>query len=313
MLAAHTACNGLRKNLTVGELPTPRISASQILIEVHASSVNPLDWKVYKGIRYLPVNNIVPGHDVAGIVRQVGSAVKNFQAGDEVYSCLPGLIGGAYAELVKVPVKAVALKPGNISMQEAAATPLAALTAWQAFKLAKLKKNDSVLIIGASGGVGTYAVQIAKALGAEVTGVCSTGNLDLVRSLGADHVIDYTRESIHELKKRFQVVFDVIGHENLHSCRNIIDATGHFVTTNPGPRSLLEISIDKVSFSGSRQHASLVSMRPSSQDLNDITALIEAGKIKPVIDRQFDLSELDKAYQYSQQGHAKGKIVINLR
>lgn len=313
MLAAYTSHKGLRNSLIVGELPSPSVGDDHVLIEAHASSVNPLDWKIYKGIQFLPFKKIVPGHDVAGVITQVGTKVSQFKVGDEVYCCLPGLIGGAYAELVRAPINCVARKPNNLSMQEAAATPLAALTAWQAFKKAHLQQGQSVLIIGASGGVGTFAVQIAKALGAQVTGVCSTGNLDLVRQLGADLVIDYTRESVLDRDEQYDIVFDVVGHQSLSSCSHILHPQGHYITINPNPRSVVDIVQQRIPFSHSGQRASFVSMRPETRDLNEITTLIEAGKVKPVIDIQYDLDAVDEAYTYSELGRSKGKIVINLR
>ena len=313
MLAAHTSGNALNGHLVVSEVKDPRLHPSEVLIDVMASSVNPLDWKILKGVRYLPFTKLVLGHDVAGFIAKVGAKVTDFEVGDEVYCCLPGIIGGANAERVNVPANMVMMKPSNISMQEAAATPLAALTAWQALNQTHIKKGDSVLIIGASGGVGTFAVQIAKALSAHVTGVCSTKHLGFVRSLGADQVIDYTSESIFEQEDKYDIVFDVIGHESLHSCESIIREGGHYITTNPSPRSILDIVTHVAAFSPTAKHASFVSMKANAKDLKRISALIKVGKVKPIIDKEFALTEIDDAYAYSRLGHSTGKIVINMQ
>ncbi|MBA54022.1 MAG: zinc-binding alcohol dehydrogenase [Pseudomonadales bacterium] len=310
MLAAHNSRKLLTTKHVIDEIPDPVVKPQQVLIEVHASSVNPLDWKLYKGVRYVPFKKIVLGHDVAGVVTQVGDKVTTFKPGDEVYCCLPGLLGGAYAEQVAVAARNVSLKPENLSMQEAAATPLAALTAWQALKQTQLKANDSILIIGASGGVGTFAVQLAKAMGADVTGVCGTSNIDLVLTLGADDIIDYTQHSIFDNHQQYDVIFDVIGHESLHSCRYILKSNGRYITTNPNPRSIMDIASHGLRANG--QRASFISMKANGQDLMHIKTLIEAGKVKPIIDKQYSLDQIDEAYAYSQMGHSRGKIVINL-
>lgn len=311
MQAAHTVCRGLGKNIIVSERPTPRVKSNQVLIDVRASSVNPLNYAVHQGIKHVPLLNIVPGHDVAGVVTQVGHGVTDLQVGDQVFGCMPGLFGGAFSQLVAMPAAAVAIKPENLTMLEAASIPLVALTAVQAFRNAGLKSGDSVLIIGASGGVGTMAVQIAKALGASVTGVCSTGNLELVRSLGADTVVDYTQTRIQDLSPRFNVVFDIIGEESMSSCSRILTSDGCYVTTQYSARSMLDWMLTSLRSTNGRR-SRIVSMRPRREDLQQIAGLIEAGKVKPVIDRCYSLSEVSEAFEYSASKRVKGKIVIDL-
>lgn len=305
MLAAHTVCKGIGSQIIVSDIPSPALKSKQVLIAARASSINPLDFKLYRALRYLPLRNIVLGHDVAGVITDVGAGVTDFNVGDEVYGCLPGAIGGAFAETVRAPASAIALKPKNLTMEQAAATPLVALTAWQAIHKAGLKPGDSLLVIGASGGVGTFAVQLAKALGIHVTGVCGTNNVAMVQSLGADDVIDYKKESIFDRPQQYQMVFDVVGQTNLHRCKKLLSPNGHYLAINPGPRNALD-------FISGKRHARVIFMRPSQPDLNAITQLIEAGKVKPVIDKEFALAEIAQAYEYAEKQKGSGKVVVNL-
>lgn len=306
MLAAHLVPSGIRSRIAVGEVPAPTLKPRQVLITAHAASINPLDYKVYDVLRHVPLPRIVPGHDVAGVISAVGSGVTGFQVGDEVYGCLPGAVGGTFAEVVRAPASVIARKPKNLSMEEAAATPLVALTAWQALHRTGLSAGDRLLVIGASGGVGSFAVQFARVLGVHVTGVCSTDNIELVRALGADEVIDYQRQSIFHSGQRYHTIFDVAGRESLHHCRKLLEPEGHYLTINPGPRNAL----DMVAF---RQKAHFLFLRSRQRDLNAITALIEAGKVKPVIDRVFPLAQIALAYDYAQRGKPRGKVVVKLK
>jgi len=313
MLAAQTVCNGLNKNIVVTETTAPRPGPRQVLLEAHASSVNPLNYMVHRGIKHVPFLNIIPGHDVAGVITAVGSKVTDLQVGDAVFGCRPGLFGGAYSQQVVMPASAVARKPDCLSMQQAAALPMVALTALQALRNAGLKAGDAILIMGASGGVGTVAVQIAKALGASVTGVCSGANVELVRGLGADAVVDYSQQSILDLPTTFDVVFDIIGQYSLGRCRKLLTPQGCYVTTQYKASVMANWLLTGSGNATQRQRARLVSMRPRQQDLQQIAAWCEAGQLTPVIDREYTMTQIPEAFEYSASGRVRGKLVIALR
>lgn len=304
---------GASEVLEVNDVPKPIIKDDQLLVRQMATSVNPVDWKiragkfkVFTGIR-LPKMGIL-GADVAGEIVEVGKDIKHFRKGDRIFAMVNTLTGGAYAEFVSVPESFAATKPVNMSFEESAAVPLAALTALQALRdKAKIRSGAKVLINGASGGVGIFAVQIAKALGADVTAVCSTKNLELVRSVGADNVIDYTKEDFTRNNQQYDIVFDVVANQSFSQCKNILKSKGIYVTTVP---TLSVISqIFWTSFWPGRK-AAFFSVKPSSKDLNFLRELIEAGKIKSVIDQSYPFSQVSTAHNHSETGHVKGKIVL---
>ncbi|MTJ10006.1 MULTISPECIES: NAD(P)-dependent alcohol dehydrogenase [unclassified Anabaena] len=292
------------------EVEQPKIKPEQLLVKVHASSVNPIDWKTRKGMLSILTGNKFPlilGFDVAGEVVEVGSQVTRFQVGDAIYGST-NFPGGAYAEFAVVPENLAAPKPTNLTYEEAATVPLAALTALQALRdLGNLKSGQSVLINGASGGVGVFAVQIAKALGAEVTGVCSAKNLDLVKSLNADLVIDYTIQDFTEGNVQYDIIFDVVAKREFSECRKVLKPNGVFISTLPTPDVILQIILTAV-FPG--QKVKFVLERPNSQDLLYLQKLIETGKMRTVVDRTYPLQELIAAHQYSESERAMGKIAI---
>ncbi|MBW4684673.1 MAG: NAD(P)-dependent alcohol dehydrogenase [Komarekiella atlantica HA4396-MV6] len=292
------------------DVEQPKIEPMQLLVKVRASSVNPIDWKIRKGMLSLLTGNKFPmilGFDLAGEVVAVGSQVTRFQPGDSIYGST-SFPGGAYAEFAAVSENLVAPKPTNLTYEEAAVVPLAALTALQALRdQGNIQFGQNVLINGAAGGVGIFAVQIAKALGTQVTGVCSTKNLDFVKSLGADHLIDYTQQDFTEGAAQYDIVFDVVGKRSLSTSKRVLKPNGIYITTLPTPEIFVQ-GILTAFLPG--QKAKFIIERPNTQDLVYLKDLIEAGKIRVVIDRTYPLQELAAAHTYSETERAVGKIAI---
>jgi 2-desacetyl-2-hydroxyethyl bacteriochlorophyllide A dehydrogenase len=301
---------GAAEVLQYEDVEQPKIEPTQLLVKVRASSVNPIDWKIRQGMLSLITGSkfpIVLGFDVAGDVVAVGSGVTRFKPGDAIYGST-SFPGGGYAEFAAVPENLVALKPTNLNYEEAAAVPLAALTALQALReQGNIQTGQTVLINGAAGGVGIFAVQIAKALGAVVTGVSSTKNLDLVKSLGADRVIDYTQEDFTEDIAQYDIIFDAVGKRSLSQTKRVLKPNGIYITTLPSPEVLLE-GILTAFLPG--QKAKFILQKPNTQDLVYLKELIEADKVRVVIDRTYPLQELAAAHSYSETGRAVGKIVL---
>lgn len=303
------------------DVDMPVASGDELLVRVRAASINPHDWYSVTGRPYVartdmglfkPKSDRL-GVDFAGAVEAVGEGVTQFRPGDEVF----GGRNGALAEYVCVR-NAVALKPANVTFDQAAAVPSAALTALQGLRdKGRVQHGHRVLINGASGGVGTFAVQIAKALGAEVTAVCSTPNVELVRSLGADRVVDYTREDFTRMDRRHDVMLDVAGSRSWSEYRRVLDpkATLVLVGAPKGNRVMGPLShIARVSVAAlpSSRRAVLFIAKLNRPDLEVLRQLIEAGTVTPVVDRRYDLSELADALRYMGEGHARGKIVITV-
>ena len=305
--------------LEVREVEQPELADDLVLVRVHAASVNPADWygvsgrpwvaRAMTGLRR-PKNGSV-GTDFAGIVEAAGRDVTHVQPGDEVY----GARSGALAEYVCVR-DAIVRKPPNVTFEEAAAVPVAAITALQGLRdKGKLEQGQRVLINGASGGVGTFAVQIAKALGAEVTAVCSTGNVEQARALGADQVIDYTQEDFTRGGARYDVLLDVTGTRSWGDYRRVLKPNArHVIVGAPkgtrllGPLShVIKLRLGSI---GSGRKVSFFVAKLNRADLEVLNELIEAGKVTPAIDRQYDLSEAADAFRYLGEGHAKAKIGV---
>lgn len=312
--------HGLRNSLVYGDCPKPKAKPYEVLIEVHATSVNPSDWKIIPFLKLLPgikgpFRPVILGQDVSGVVVEVGRFVKNFKKGDSVYS-FNFTLGGAYAEYIAIASSMVAHKPSNMTYEEAAAVPEAALTAWQALlKLAKMKSGDQVLVIGASGGVGSYGVQIAKALGASVTGVCSTTNIELVKNLGADQVIDYKKEKFNDILTEYDIVLDCVGNESLQSCASVLKPDGIYITTLPNPKTSVEMLTThlKPPVFENQQKSITVFTVPGGSKLEEIRSLIEAGKVRSLVDKVYPLEQATQAHDYSKQGRTKGKIVLKVK
>ena len=306
--------------LKIEEIEKPAVSDDGVLVRVHASSVNPVDWYGMIGLFIARISSglFKPkdprlGTDFAGVVEAVGSQVTDLKPGDEVY----GGRNGSFAEYVNV-VNAVVRKPANISFEQAAAVPTAALTALQGLRdHGKIQAGQKVLINGAAGGVGTFAVQIAKAFGAEVTGVTSTKNMELVRSLGANHVIDYSKEDFTKSGQRYDLVLDIAGSRTWKEYKRVLTPAANFViigakASNPVIGPLGYILKIKLATLGASQKVLFFVAQFSRDDLSTLRDMIEAGKVQPAIDRTYPLSETAEAMRYLGTGHAKAKIVLKI-
>jgi NADPH:quinone reductase-like Zn-dependent oxidoreductase len=294
------------------DVDKPLPNDSEVLIKVHAVSLNAADYRSLK-MGIIPKKKIF-GADVAGTIESVGKNISCFKPGDEVVGDLASFGFGGLAEYVAAPDKALINKPKQITFEEASALPLAAMTALQALRdKAKIQKGMKVLIVGSAGGVGTYAVQLAKYFETEVTGVCSSKNIQQTFSLGADYVIDYTKESFAKRDKRYDIILGINGNYSLFACRKTLTQNGTYVMVGGSLsqifRSLLFGWL--LSF-GSKKMKSL-SAKANKADLEYLTKLIEKGIIKPVIDRRYPLDKTAEAMDYLSQGHAPGKIVITIQ
>ncbi|NEO27934.1 MAG: NAD(P)-dependent alcohol dehydrogenase, partial [Kamptonema sp. SIO4C4] len=295
MKAVTIAQYGSPDVLQYQDVETPQATGDRLLVRVKASSVNPIDWKIRAGYLKLLTGRQFPlylGLDVSGVVEAVGETVTRFQPGDEIYACLEvkPKQAGTYAEYTTVPEFLAAHKPTNLSHLETATVPLAAMTALQALRnQGKVQSGQQVLINGASGGVGSFAVQIAKTLGAQVTGVCSTRNLETVRSLGADQVIDYTQTDFTQNASPYHCIFDTVAKRSFWDCRRVLTPQGHYITTLPMPDTLILGAIGKLL---PWQKAHTIILQPKASDLETLKTWIEAGKIRPLIDRTFPLTEI---------------------
>jgi NADPH:quinone reductase-like Zn-dependent oxidoreductase len=302
------------------EVVKPIPSDNQVLVKVHASSVNYGNLVLLKGEPFLArfafgllkPKYAIPGGDISGTVEAVGKDVVQFQQGDAVLGDLSGCGWGGFAEYVCVPEQALALKPSNLSFEEAAAVPMAGVTALQSLRdKGKIQPGQKVLINGASGGVGTFAVQIAKAFGAEVTGVCSTRNIDILDSLGADYSIDYTKEKFIDNNQTYDLILGVNGHQPISDYKRTLKPNGIFVHVGGSSAQMFQAMTlgPWISKTSSKKVGSFL-QRANQKDLVFMKELIEAGKVKPVIDRQYKLSEVPDAFRYFEKGHAQGKVVI---
>jgi len=307
--------------LKLREIKRPELTDDGVLVRVHAASVNRGDWYTVAGMYVArpatglrrPKSRVI-GTDFAGTVEAVGRDVTAFRPGDEVF----GGRTGALAEYVCARARSVALKPARLTFEEAAAVPVAALTALQGLRdRGQIQSGQKVLINGASGGVGTFAVQIAKALGAEVTAVCSTRNVDLARSIGADHAVDYTREDFTRSDQRYDLMFDNAGSRSWSACKRVLSpqATVVLVGGQMGNRLLGPLGhvvrMRLAATLGSRKAVFFIA-KFNSADMEVLRELLEAGKVTPVIDRRYEFSEVADAFRYMGEGHARGKVVVTV-
>jgi len=305
--------------LQLKEVEKPAAKDHEVLVRIEAASPNPFDWHLMRGKPFIarlgggflkPKNTRV-GVDVAGRVESIGSSVTRFKPGDEVF----GFAQGSFAEYAVARDDKLAAKPSNLSFEASAALPMAAITALQALRDGgHVHPGQKVLVNGASGGVGTFAVQIAKAFGAEVSGVCSTRNMDLVRSIGADHVIDYTREDFAKSGGGYDVILDAVGNLTAARCKRSLNPKGIGVIVGfPGLGRLLRLVVGgKLRSKSASKQVSFFVANTNEADLRSLRELTEAGKLKPVIDRRYMLSEVPEAIRYLEEGHAQGKLVIAL-
>ncbi len=325
MKAALYTAYGPPDVVQIAETEKPVPKDDEVLIKVLAASVNPYDWHFIRGEPYLirlmaglpkPKDQRL-GSDVAGVIETVGGKVTQFKPGDEIF----GSCRGAFAEYACTSESNVVSKPRNVSFEQAASVPIAAFTALQSLRLGGLVHDSppgrTVLINGASGGVGTFAVQIAAAFGAEVTGVCSTGNLEMVQSIGAARVIDYTKEDFTKVSRRFDIFLDNVGNHSLSACKSLLNSNGTYIAAGgstdlwmfrPMARMVAQLVL---SWIGTQKMLGIFA-KASQDDLTILHNLMQAGKLTPVIDKTYALSKLSDGIRYLEAGHARGKVVITV-
>lgn len=304
--------------LEVKDVERPILQDEEVLVKVKASSINAGNVVLLKGEPYLARLAFglkkpkfeIPGGDVAGRVEAIGSQVKSFQVGDEVFGDLSSAGWGAYAEYVAIPEQALVRKPGNVTFAASAATPMAAVTALQAIRnKGKLESGQRVLIYGASGGVGTFAIQIAKVLGADVTAVCSRRNVKLVESLGADTILNYQEENFM-ISDQYDLILGVNGYQPISAYKKALHTGGQFIHVGGSEKQMFQVFLQ--SPWNRKKKLSLFLQKANRDDLQQVSEWLEAGTIKPVVDRVFSLEEIQAAFTYVIDGHAQGKVVISL-
>jgi NADPH:quinone reductase-like Zn-dependent oxidoreductase len=308
--------------LQLKEVEKPVPKENEVLVKVIAASANPADWHMIRGepkfarlvFGLTKPKNIIPGIDIAGLIEAVGKNIKEFQPGDVVFGDCGW--GGAFAEYVCVTENKLVPKPANISFEEGATVMVAGISALQGLRdKGNIQSGQKVLIIGASGGVGTFAVQLAKYFGAEVTGVCSTRNMDLVQSIGADKVIDYTKEDFTNTAEKYDLIIDNVANRSVADLKRALNPNGICVIIGFSSLSRMFQHMflgPLVSMIGNKKIGGLGTAKPNQKDLVFLKELLESGNIKPVIDRRYSLSEVAEAIRYLEEGHAKGKVVINI-
>jgi NADPH:quinone reductase-like Zn-dependent oxidoreductase len=309
--------------LELKEVERPVPKDNEVLIKIHSSSVNFANPSQVRGKPFItrlmgsglfkPKNNI-PGGDLSGVVEAVGKNVTQFKSGDEVFGDLADHGSGAYAEYVSAHERTIAHKPANLSHEESAVATQASVVALQGLRNeGQIKSGQKVLIVGSSGGIGTYAVQLAKYYGTEVTAVCSTGNIELVRSLGADHVIDYTKEDFVRKEQKYDLILATVSYRSIFDYRKALSQTGTYVATGGSMAQIFQPMIlgGFMSKKGGQSFKTLTH-KTSQDDLTFIKSLFEAGKLKSVIDKRYSLSDIVKALEYYEIGHTRGKIAITI-
>ena len=319
--------------MRTAEVPTPEINEYEVLAEIHAASINPIDFKIRDGKVKMLLKYEMPlilGNDFAGVITKVGSKVTRFKVGDEIYARPRKNKIGTFAEYIAIHEDDIALKPKNLSFEEAASIPLVGLTSYQALHdIMQLQKGQKILIHAGSGGVGTFAIQLAKIMGAIVTTTASEAGANLVTSLGADEIINYKTEKFEDVLKNYDAVFDTIGGATLEKSFNIIKRGGNIVSVSGMPNArfgkefgsgffktlLFSLASKKLTALEKNHNAqySFLFMKPSGDQLRTIANYIEAGQIKPVIDRVFPFEDAQKAMEYSESGRAKGKIIVKIK
>jgi len=303
--------------LQLREIDKPSVADDEVLVKVHAASIQQTDINFRTGTPFLarvlaglfkPRDQIL-GCDYSGTVEATGKNVDEYSIGDEVYGELNKRTG-THAEYISVTTKEVSPKPKNLTFVEAASVGVAGTMALQCLRdHGEIQQGQKVLVNGASGGIGTFAVQIAKSYGTEVTGVCSTANLEMVKSIGADHVIDYTKEDFTERVDEYDIIFDAVRENTFGNCKNALTSKGIYVTTQFGPIIMLQMKMNS-NPNGKRMVGMLLNVDP--RDLVVLTELIEAGKIRPVVDRTYPLEEIADAHRYVEKGRAKGKVIMKM-
>lgn len=317
----------------LAEMPTPEIGEYEVLAEIHAASINPIDFKIRDGKVKLLVKYKMPlilGNDFSGVVAKVGAKVTRFKAGDEIYARPRKSKIGTFAEYIAIHEDDIALKPKNLNFEEAASIPLVGLTSYQALTdILQLKKGQKILIQAGAGGVGTFAIQLAKLMGATVATTASEAGANLVKSLGADEIINYKTEKFEEILKNYDAVFDTLGGEILEKSFGIIKDGGKLVSVSGLPNArfgkeygsgffktlLFSAASHKLTGLEKKHNVqyTFLFMKPSGEQLRIIANFIETGKIKPIIDKVFSFKDAQKAMEYAESGRAKGKIILKIR
>jgi NADPH:quinone reductase-like Zn-dependent oxidoreductase len=302
--------------LNYESIEVPILGDDQVLIQVHYASVNPVDWKVRKGIARFLTGLFRPkkkyqilGADVSGTILSVGETVDKFNINDAVFAILGGIPGGGYAEQIVVNANQVALIPKSLDFKKSAAVPLTGLTALQGFLQANIQHNQRILINGASGGVGIFAVQIAKAYHAKTTAVCSQQNVELIRGLGADSVIDYQKEDFTKTTQTFDIIFDAVGNQSFQKVKSILSKDGVYITTIPNPIALLQAKI--LSYFSKRQVVPIMT-KNSGEDLKTLAKMIDNHQFQVPIDAEFPLKNAAAAHDYSETNRVKGKLILRI-
>jgi alcohol dehydrogenase len=333
MRAAFISKYGHDEKLVFGDFDMPTLGESDVLVEIFAASLNPIDFKIRDGkLKFLRSYSFpfILGQDLAGVISEVGSKVTRFKKGDKVYSRPQNGRTGSLAQYIAIDENELALMPSNLNFCEAASLPLVGLTSWQGLlDVAGLKSGDRVFIPAGSGGIGTFAIQLARHLGAHVMTSTSTGNIDFVRSLGADEVIDYKTQKFEDVLKNIDIVFDTLGGEALYQSFQILRPGGWVVSISgdPDQRLAKEMNLNflkslvlrGVGLKANRLakkagvHYRFIFMKPSGDQLAQIARLVEDGKIKPIIDKVFSFQDSQRALDYLESGHARGKVVIKIR
>lgn len=323
MKAAYYETYGPPEVVQLKEVEKPVLADDEVLVKIRAASVNQYDWHLLTAdiflVRIMGLGLLRPkfnylGADIAGEVEAVGKAVTNFKPGDEVYGSIGRMSKGGFAEYAAAPERVIALKPANLTFEQAAAVPMAGVTALQGLRDdGKVQPGQQVLIYGASGGVGSFAVQVAKVMGAEVTAVCSTRNLEQSRKLGADYVIDYTKENFTELPKQYDMILGVNGYQPLSALKRVLKPHGIYAMSGGKLRQMLEtLLFASWASRGTDKTLKVSSAKIKQEDLNQLRTWIEAGKITPLIDKCFPLSEVREALRYLGDGHARGKVIVSI-
>jgi NADPH:quinone reductase-like Zn-dependent oxidoreductase len=306
--------------LEIREVEKPAPKENEVLIKIQAASITFGDLAAVKGEPFMVRFSLglrepkfpIPGKDVAGQVEAVGVDVKQFKPGDEVFGDLSECGWGAYAEYVAASENALVQKPANLTFEAAGAVPESGVVALQGLRQGKIQSGQKVLIYGASGGIGTFAVQIAKSYSAEVTGVCSTRNLEMVRSLGADHVIDYTKEDFTQNGQQYDLILATAGYRSLFDYKRALAPGGHYVATGGEMAQIFQPMLLGPWISTGGRKMSNLAMKPDTKDLAFIKELIEEGKVTPVIDKSYPLSKLPEALQYYGEGRSRGKVIVTM-
>lgn len=321
MRAIITKKYGTPDVLELDEVDKPFQKDDEVLVKVKAASLNYGNLVLLSGKPYLArmafglfkPKFAIPGGDIAGIVEATGKNVTQFQPGDKIFGDLSAFGWGGFAEYVTVSEQALVHKPTNLTFEEAAAVPMAAVTALQALQKGKISSGQKVLINGASGGVGTFAIQIAKAYNTEVTAVCSTRNIELARSLGADTVIDYKKEEVSKLEDRFDLILAINGYTPISIYNRLLEPDGSYIMIGGSEAQMYQAMLLGPLLSlTNKKNLKNILQKANQNDLLFLKELIEANKVKPVIDRTYNLSELKEAFKYFEQGHAQGKVVITI-